>query len=214
MDLVSFLSGLTGGVLILYFLLCFFLPSYLKEKAKNLATKEDISDITEKVEKIRSQHSHELQKLIHDNNLQIEEIKSLYQLRTIAPDQRIKAHQEAFKLWKNMLSSLHTEKVSTVVMECQDWYNNNCLYLSKEAREAFSLAYNALAMHNSLLNGGGNNSEIKQNYCDITDAGEAIIKPVELPPLRSDLEYINLEDGALIIKSPSDESNQDQVIKS
>jgi hypothetical protein len=38
-----------------------YLPAYLAEKAKNLATKEDIESITQKVERIRTQHLQELE---------------------------------------------------------------------------------------------------------------------------------------------------------
>ena len=36
-----------------------YLPAYAKEKAKNLATKEDITDITKRVEKVRKEISQE-----------------------------------------------------------------------------------------------------------------------------------------------------------
>ncbi|EIO3980388.1 hypothetical protein LQK36_004291 [Vibrio vulnificus] len=39
-----------------------FLPKYLAEKAKNLATKEDIEQITDQVETIKRQHATELEK--------------------------------------------------------------------------------------------------------------------------------------------------------
>jgi hypothetical protein len=39
-----------------------YLPSYLSEKAKNLATKEDIAAITKEVESVRLQYSKELEK--------------------------------------------------------------------------------------------------------------------------------------------------------
>ncbi len=48
----------------IYFYLKNTLPAYLKEKSKNLATKEDIEEITNKVESIK-----------HDYNRQLEEFK-------------------------------------------------------------------------------------------------------------------------------------------
>lgn len=48
----------------IYYYLKNTLPSYLKEKSKNLATKEDIEEITNKVESIK-----------HDYNRQLEEFK-------------------------------------------------------------------------------------------------------------------------------------------
>ena len=43
-----------------------FLPSYLNEKAKNLATKEDIAAITDEVEKVKRQHASQLEMLRAD----------------------------------------------------------------------------------------------------------------------------------------------------
>lgn len=51
------------GIVFVCILMRSYLPSYTKEKAKNLATKEDISDITRKVEEVRSFHSAELEHL-------------------------------------------------------------------------------------------------------------------------------------------------------
>jgi hypothetical protein len=39
-----------------------YLPKYVSEKAKNLATKEDIADITDRIEGVRSGYAHSLEK--------------------------------------------------------------------------------------------------------------------------------------------------------
>jgi hypothetical protein len=44
--------GAVIGALAVYLLLKSFLPSYLSEKGKNLATKEDVASITDKVESV------------------------------------------------------------------------------------------------------------------------------------------------------------------
>jgi hypothetical protein len=49
---VLILGGISGLVL----LLRKYLPTYLTKKAENLATKEDISEITHRVEEVRTQH--------------------------------------------------------------------------------------------------------------------------------------------------------------
>ncbi len=66
MDVTNFIFNiliLIGIILLLYFK--FFIPSYLKEKGKNLATKEDIKEITKLVEDIK-----------HSNNSSIEKLKT------------------------------------------------------------------------------------------------------------------------------------------
>lgn len=59
-NLEMILSGATGVLTILLGLLIkAYLPSYVKEKAKNLATKEDVAEITSLVERVRAEVSHE-----------------------------------------------------------------------------------------------------------------------------------------------------------
>jgi len=38
-----------------------YLPAYASEKGKNLATKEDIADITKRIEQVKSSYAHELE---------------------------------------------------------------------------------------------------------------------------------------------------------
>ncbi|HHP0493956.1 hypothetical protein EGH82_09775 [Vibrio ponticus] len=195
MDLGSFSIGLVTALMFVALITKFYIPAYLKEKAKNLATKEDISEITEAIEKVRSQYNEKLQELIYQNNVQLEGHKALNQLRVVAPERRLQAHQEAFALWRKMLSSLHSNERVNVVMECQDWYNQNCLYLSAKSREAFSVAYGALAIHNDLLQDRTQPESVKRNYLEITNAGSIIVQSVELPALSADVRYAVKKDG-------------------
>lgn len=52
-----------------------FLPTYVSEKAKNLATKEDISSITKEVENVRIQYAKELEKFRADFQRELELMK-------------------------------------------------------------------------------------------------------------------------------------------
>lgn len=51
------------GLIIFSMFIKNYLPSYLSEKAKNLATKEDVGNITEQVESIKRQHAIEIEKI-------------------------------------------------------------------------------------------------------------------------------------------------------
>ncbi len=73
------------------------LGAYLKKKAENLATKEDIEAITKKVEDVRSEYSKQLE--LHKATLQLSN-----QLKLAALDKRLEKHQEAFTLWRSLLS--------------------------------------------------------------------------------------------------------------
>ncbi|PKF60186.1 hypothetical protein CW745_16350 [Psychromonas sp. psych-6C06] len=51
------------GLAVLTLLAKSFLPSYVSEKAKNLASKEDIASITEQIEGIKNSHAIEIEKI-------------------------------------------------------------------------------------------------------------------------------------------------------
>lgn len=176
------LGAVVAGVMVFLFLKS-FLPSYLSEKAKNLATKEDVEVITDKIERVRGQYAENLQNLIHQNLLLIEEMRGRQQLRLAAVDKRLQAHQEAFSLWRKLVASVHKDPVWEVVLECQEWWDNNCLYLGPEARAAFNTAYRCASNHQEYLKDRSNPQLVKDNWKDIVDAGEAIVKSAELPSL-------------------------------
>ena len=48
-----------------------YLPSYFEKKGENLATKEDIEDITDKVERVRSQYTSDIEVLRSELGIQV-----------------------------------------------------------------------------------------------------------------------------------------------
>src|SRR5207247_2225035 len=103
--------------------------------------------------------------------LLLEELRAQHQLRLAAADRRLEAHQEAFTLWAKLVSHTHQDSISAVVAECQEWWLKNCVYLSLEAREAFSEAYFAAHMHSGLLQDRSNPRAVAENWEAITSAG-------------------------------------------
>jgi hypothetical protein len=87
--LISILGGLGIGAIlgggIIYLLIKNFIPSYLSEKAKNLASKEDIEFITDKVESVKSDYAH-----------LIEEIRSGHQLKLAAIEREKNTKKEVY----------------------------------------------------------------------------------------------------------------------
>ena len=71
----SFGIGALIGAGILYFLLKSFIPSYLSEKGKNLATKEDITSITDKVESVKTDYAKVIEEIRSNNQLKLAEIE-------------------------------------------------------------------------------------------------------------------------------------------
>lgn len=61
--------------LVLFLLIKYFLPSYFSEKGKNLATKEDIEEITDKVESVRADYAHMLEELRSNNQQKLAAIE-------------------------------------------------------------------------------------------------------------------------------------------
>lgn len=162
-----------------------FFLTYSTEKAKNKAIREDIGKITKEIENVK-------QDIIHQNNLVLEEVKGRHQLRIAALDRRLQAHQEAFTLWRKLLSKLYSDTIQDVVIECQDWWNNNCIYLSPEARHAFRIAYQTAFFYKELRK-ERSTEENKEEWKLIEDAGEAIVKGAELPPLgKKESEILEL----------------------
>jgi hypothetical protein len=121
------LTGLISGIAVFYFLLKYFFSSYVKEKGRNLATKQDIAEITNKVEEIK-----------HQYNLLREQFKARNQLRLAALDKRLEVHQKAFSLLRELSFIICSGKETiTTVTKCDNWWWENCFYLDAETREVF-----------------------------------------------------------------------------
>ncbi|MCA7890019.1 hypothetical protein LGM58_43380 [Burkholderia contaminans] len=117
---MSLLGVLAGAGVIL--LAQEFLPGYFRKKGENLATKEDIAEITKRQEEIKHQFA-EI----------IEISKQRHSLRTLIADKRMDAHQQAFKKVKGLLSARDNQ---AVIDDCKAWMDDHCLYLALGARQA------------------------------------------------------------------------------
>lgn len=172
---------------------------YARKKGENLATKQDIADITEEIEKVQSEYAKQLEEISQQNRLILEQAKQKHELRVAALDRRLEAHQQAFTRWRRLLHKVHDKEIGKIVRECQEWWVKNCLYLDAESRAAFRDAYHAAFLHRDLVNGnrgtGDGSEDIIQNFKVITDAGEKIVKGVELPSLGED-EYKPVDPSA------------------
>lgn len=145
---------------------------YLTKKAQNKAQIEDVPQL------IDAEESAKLPYRVDEENRQ-----ARHHLRLAAIDQRLKAHQEAFTLWRRLLGAMHSEEVGKVVLECQSWWEQNCLYLEPSVREAFVRAYSAAHVHESLLRSRAETKTVQNNWNDILAASKAIFDAVNLPPL-------------------------------
>jgi hypothetical protein len=156
-----------------------FFSSYITEKGKNVATREDIADITNKIEGIRTQYA-----------VLVEELKARHQLRLAAIDRRLEVHQEAFTLWRELMSAMHGDGVREAATNCDEWWGSNCIYLEKGVREGFVSAYRSALNHQMLLENSrqdrtnAQNSElVRENWSRITSFPDLLFEAVQLPKL-------------------------------
>jgi hypothetical protein len=167
------MSGIVTGC-VLFFLSKNYLSSYLTEKGKNLATKEDVEKITHLVKGVE-----------HQYNVLIKEMEAKQQLRMAAMDKRLEVHQTAFTLWRTVSSAaIHNNKIVPAVLECKKWYHEHCLYLEPEVRVAFVNAFTQALQSNLLLDGG--TTEEKKASWDVVNAfPDILFKAVHLPGISN-----------------------------
>ena len=153
-----------------------FCGSYFRKKAENVATKEDISDITDKIEKIKVQYNRQLE--FYKASLQLNS-----QLKTAALDVRLQKHQEAYTLWRNMLFNLREEEeLYSAIDACQEFWENNCLYLTEDVRKAFQNATVLAANFKKLPR--DDTDSIREWRKDINEAGKKILDAFNLLDLK------------------------------
>jgi len=105
------------------------------------------------------------------------------QLRLAAIEKRLQAHQKAYTLWRKLIWSLNDEKkLGDAVLECQAWWENNCLYLDPDSRKAFVQAYLNAVDHPVYLR-ARDAAGIKQIREIIDNAGKSIVMGVALPTI-------------------------------
>ena len=87
---------------ILVLILSYYLIPYLKEKGKNLATKEDIQKITDEIEKVKSSYKEERIKLEKELDSKIEIMKSKLKTTEIYFQKQLEALEEFSKIFREI----------------------------------------------------------------------------------------------------------------
>lgn len=152
-----------------------FLRSFLSKKAENLATKQDIQNITHLQEEVKSEFDQLLERQ-----------RAAGQLRLAVAERRFEKHQEAHTLWLRLVGNVYTPNIGDIIVECNKWWLENSLYLDPDARLAFKRSYHCAADHMGLLEGERNEDNrqlIQENWRIINDAGPKIADAVNLPRL-------------------------------
>jgi len=136
MDVIGILT--LFGVIAIIFLLLKYLPSYAKKKGENLAIKEDIADITKKIEAARIEYSQALERLRSDLN-------ASFHARSVLFGKELEIYEEvraALVKLKNVAVKLRGGGiVSTHQGESEEERQER---LKKDFQKAFDLLYPAI----------------------------------------------------------------------
>lgn len=164
------LSGCIGGLIT-------GTVSYLAEKSKNRATKEDIAEITGKVKAVENVF-----------NRGLADLTAHHQRRIVAADRRLQAHQEAYTLWDKLMITVHKDEndAQIAAYACQEWYNKNCIFLGPRSRDAFMRAYFAAPKHPELKRSRDQES-VEKNWAILIAPLDILFEEVALPPMSHDV---------------------------
>lgn len=175
-----------------------FTGAYSSRKGENLATKEDIAEITGLQKEAEHKYNVLLEEVRNTNSSQLEDRRHRNALRTAALEERLNAHQEAFTLWRKLLFVGDREPKGEVIMECQDFFDKRCLYLEPEVREAFSKAYHFENLRQNLVQMRAPGDQIVQAWEHVRVCGDIILNAVKLPPLAA-TDTVPLEDSVEVM---------------
>ena len=186
--ITSILGGLGIGACVASFiawlLIKNYLPSYLSEKGKNLATKEDVAQITRQVEEVR-----------HEYAALVEKLRARQQLRMAAVDRRLQAHQEAFTHWRSLFSN--PLEAGSNVLTCQAWWERNCLYLEPSVRQAFLVAYSNAQMRDEFVRVRADSKVITEAWEKVMAFPDTLFNAVQLPPMTEiEIKALKYESSA------------------
>lgn len=158
--------------------------SYLGEKGKNRATKEDIDDLTRKVEEVRSEYAHGLAELSAS-------LSARTTLRMLAGERRLATHQEAYSRRHLLLLRAAFDDGERYADECAMWWRDNALFLDAGPRDRFILAVGAARVHRMIIEtnrdkGPDGAARVVANMDIIRATGPSIVQACDLPPLAID----------------------------
>jgi len=155
--------------------------AYASERGKNLATKQDIGEITREVESVRAEFVQKLGAIELGNRLLLEEMQQRHKLSMAAIDKRLATHQEAFARCLKLPELAHDKRDGSTDRrnEMLQWWRDNCLYLEKKAGESFLAAIVATQVHGSLLE--ARSPALEANWSKIKDAADVVAAAAQLP---------------------------------
>jgi hypothetical protein len=159
-----------------------FFGSYLGKKGENLATREDVKELTRLVEDVKSAFAAKFETLAQANRALLQQNEQRHDLSMAALDKRLQVHQEAFARGFDLYFKTFDEQSAEVADRHLQWWRENCLYLSEDAAEAFMRACVAMGMHRGLV-GKIPQEQLEENWKSIDRVWEKIAQDVKLPKI-------------------------------
>lgn len=85
---------------------------------------------------------------------------------TAVSGKNLDSHQQAYSLIKKLLKNLHKEDLWQTVVQCQNWWDENCLFLGEKSQDAFFKAFKGAMIFSELSNQIDEEREEKKNIFD------------------------------------------------
>lgn len=103
--------------------------------------------------------------------------------RMAALDMRLKTHQEAYKLWQEMIMAMDDPKKGPeTAARCQQWWYANCLYLDARSRKEFFQCAREACLYRDLSD-PDNPAQTKARFKRIQNVFKLLEEGVHLPPI-------------------------------
>jgi hypothetical protein len=151
-----------------------YFGAYIKQKGQDKAILEGLAEINGKIESIKLDHSKKLEDYTHKNRFQL-----------VALEKRLAAYQQSYAYWVALSNKISygPQEISQIVLECQTWFQNNCLYLDKEVGEAFWAALMAASSHHGLTVGQAPVADAAENRQTFYNFKTVLAKNFDLPAI-------------------------------
>ena len=134
--LERFGPAMAGVAIIVALFVQAYFAKYLNVKADTLAKKEDLPDlkvIKRELEQVSQSIKHSYEELRGHARLR-------GQLQVAALEKRLAVHQEAYAMCRALVSAAHRTE-DFPMRRFEDWWRDNCLYLTELAADAVYQAY-------------------------------------------------------------------------
>lgn len=103
--------------------------------------------------------------------------------RKAALEKRLEVHQEAYRLWHEMVIAIHDPKKGPeAASRCQDWWISHCLYLEARVRQEFIACAREAFLYRDLML-GEKPEETKARFRRILRVFDLLAESVQLPPV-------------------------------